>query len=184
MCNFFLSVSFIVSEKVRIFPLNMHDIIIYLVRWWEKHLSKCCPLKHACSWCCIINTEKTSKNISTYREIHVWRKNCLQNWWIQNPKIKYFRQQHTSPFIQRRLDYFFVSNLQQESVNKTDVLADFSTGHSLLLFSLDLCKDENRVKGLWKFNNFLSMNSDSVTEMKYHTKSNLQTLKKVDITDC
>ena len=48
-----------------------------------------------------------------------------------------------SGFIQRRLTYFFVSNLLQESVNKTDVLAAFSTDHSPLLFSLALRKDEN-----------------------------------------
>ena len=38
------------SVKVRIFPLNMRDIIIYVARWWEKYLSKCSPLKHTCSW--------------------------------------------------------------------------------------------------------------------------------------
>ena len=76
--------------------------------------------------------------------------NLCDIWRIRNPKIKRFtfRQQHTSGFIQRRLDYFFVSNLLQELVNKTDVLAAFSTDHSPLLFSLDLDKDKNRGKGL------------------------------------
>ena len=50
MRNFSLSVSFIVSVQVYIFPLNMRDIIIYVARWWEKYLSKCSPLKHTCSW--------------------------------------------------------------------------------------------------------------------------------------
>ena len=45
MCNFFLSVSFIVSVKVGIFTLNMRDIIIYVAWWWEKYLSKRSPLK-------------------------------------------------------------------------------------------------------------------------------------------
>ena len=94
---------------------------------------------------------------------------------IENPKPKIkrftFRQQHISGFIQRRLDYFFVANLLQESVNKTDVLAAFSTDHSPLLFSQDLCKDESRGKGLWKFNNSLSMNSDFQTKMKFHIKA-------------
>ena len=51
MHNFFLSVSFIVSVKVHIFPLNMHDIIIYVTQWWEKYLLKRSPLKHTCLWC-------------------------------------------------------------------------------------------------------------------------------------
>ena len=106
-------------------------------------------------------------------------------WRIRNPKIKRFtfRQQHISGFIQRRLDYFFLSNLLQESVNKTDILAAFSTDHSPLLFSLKLRTDENRGKGLWKFNNSLSMNSDFQTKMKFHIKSTLETLEIEGITD-
>ena len=50
MCNFFWSVSFIVSVKVGIITLNMRDIIIYVAQWWEKYLSKRSPLKHTCSW--------------------------------------------------------------------------------------------------------------------------------------
>ena len=63
------------------------------------------------------------------------------------------------------------------------MLAAFSAGHSPLLFSLDLCKDENRGKGLWKFNNSLSMNSDFQTKMKFHIKSTLETLEIEGITD-
>ena len=44
-------------------------------------------------------------------------------WRIRNPETKSFTfpQQHISGFIQRRFDYFFVSNLLQEWVNKTEV---------------------------------------------------------------
>ena len=94
-----------------------------------------------------------------------------------------FRQQHISGFIQRRLDYFFLSNLLQESVNKTDILAAFSTDHSPLLFSLKLRTDKNRGKGLWKFDNSLSMNSDFQTKMKFHIKSILETLEIKGIND-
>ena len=106
-------------------------------------------------------------------------------WRIRNPKIKRFtfRQQHISGFIQRRLDYFFLSNLLQESVNKTDILAAFSTDHSPLLFSLKLRTDENRGKGLWKFNNSLSMNSDFQTKIKFHIKNTLETLEIEGIND-
>ena len=50
MRNSFLSVSVIVSVKVRIFPLNMRGIIIYVAWWWEKYLWKRSVLKHTCSW--------------------------------------------------------------------------------------------------------------------------------------
>ena len=37
-------------RPVRIIPLNMRDIIIYIARWWEKYLSKRSLLKYTCSW--------------------------------------------------------------------------------------------------------------------------------------
>ena len=87
------------------------------------------------------------------------------------------RKQHISGLIQRKLDCFFISNQLQESVNK-DVLKAFFTVHSPLLFPLDLCKVENRGKGLWKFNNSLSMNANFVTKMEFHIKATLETLQK------
>ena len=64
-----------------------------------------------------------------------------------------------------------------------DVLAAFSTDHSPLLFSVDLRKDENRSKGLWKFSNSLSRNSDFQIKMKSHIKSTLETLEIDGIRD-
>ena len=46
--------------------------------------------------------------------------NLCDIWRIRNPKSKWytFRQNHSSGFIQRRLNHFFVSNVQQECVKK------------------------------------------------------------------
>ena len=69
-------------------------------------------------------------------------------------------------------------------LNKTFYfLAAFSTDHSPLLFSLDLSKDGNRGKGLWKFNNSLTMNSAFQTKIKFNIKSTLETLEIEGIRD-
>ena len=39
-------------------------------------------------------------------------------------------------FIQRRVDYFFISNSFQESITTTDASAAFSIDHSLITLSL------------------------------------------------
>ena len=59
-------------------------------------------------------------------------------WRIQNPSEKCFtfRQNHISGYIQRRLDYFFVSNKLQKSIKNTDVLVSLSTDHSPIYFTL------------------------------------------------
>ena len=56
---------------------------------------------------------------------------------IRNPNMKHytFCQQHSSGYFQRRLNYFFISVLQ-ESVKIPDVLGLFSTDHSPIMFSV------------------------------------------------
>ena len=68
------------------------------------------------------------KNIQNFNLCDIWR--------IRNPQKKRFtfQQQHKSGFIQRRLEYFFLSNTLLESTNKTDALAGFATDHWPLLF--------------------------------------------------
>ena len=65
--------------------------------------------------------------------------NLCDIWRIRNLLKKYytFHQSQASGFIQRRLDYFFVSNTLQDFVKKTDVFASFSTDHSPIFFSFE-----------------------------------------------
>ena len=57
-------------------------------------------------------------------------------WRIRNPNVKHFtfRQNHVSSFIKRRLDFFLISNILQESIIKTDVVIFFYTDHSPIYF--------------------------------------------------
>ena len=75
--------------------------------------------------------------------------NLVDIWRIRNPRTKSFtfRQHHATGFIQRRLDYFFISNQLQDTVIKTDILATFTSDHSPLIFTLSTNQDEGRGKG-------------------------------------
>ena len=63
---------------------------------------------------------------------------------------------------------FFVSNVLQESIHKTNVLASFCSDHSSISFTLDMIKKGQRGKGLWKFNSSLLLNKKFVCHMKNH----------------
>ena len=91
-------------------------------------------------------------------------------WKVRNPNKQRFtfRQNNKSGFLQRRLDYFFVSNSIQVFVGKTDIIASFSTDHSPILVSFQKHDDFQRGKGLWKFNSSLSQNKDYIKKMKKH----------------
>ena len=89
-------------------------------------------------------------------------------WRIRNPKRKRFtfRQHNSTGFIQRRLDYFFVSNSLQESIQTTDTLPAFSADHSPITFSLCHFKEFPQGKGLWEFNKSLIKNENYSEQVK------------------
>ena len=89
-------------------------------------------------------------------------------WRIRNPKTKRytFRQTHVSGLIERRLDYFSISNSMQVSVKNTDIIASLLTDHSPIKFSYCKYEESNRGRGSWKFNNSLIENEEYVDQMK------------------
>ena len=45
---------------------------------------------------------------------------------------------------------FFVSNIPQESITKTDIIPSLSSHHSPILLAIKLNKEPQRGRGLWK----------------------------------
>ena len=93
-------------------------------------------------------------SISKFLEIKE-RLNLCDIWRVRYPKSKVFafRQRHYSGFIQRRLDYIFLSNKLQESIKKVEILNALSTDHSPIFCSIFNRNISLRGPGLWKFNN-------------------------------
>ena len=85
-------------------------------------------------------------------------------WRVRNTKSKRFTfvQKHSSGFIQRRLDYIFISNTLQNFVAITDIMTPISTDRSPVLFSLSKEKSCFRGKGSWKFNSSLTKGQDYI----------------------
>ena len=57
-------------------------------------------------------------------------------WRIRNPNVRcfLFQQNHISSFIERRLDFFLISNTLQELIIKTYILASFCIDHLPIFF--------------------------------------------------
>ena len=94
--------------------------------------------------------------------------NLCYIWQIRNPKTKQytFRHQHFSGFIQRLLDYIFISQNFQEIAIYTEILNAVSTDHSPILCSFQNLHQYQRGPGLWKFNNSLVCNEEYVLRLK------------------
>ena len=101
--------------------------------------------------------------------LHIKEKlNLCDIWRIRNPKAKQytFRQQHFSGFLQRRLDYIFISQNLQEIAKPTEILNAISTDHSPVLCSFQNLNQCQRGTGLWKFSNSLVCNEEYILRLK------------------
>ena len=77
-----------------------------------------------------------------------------------------FTQKQYSGFIQRRIDYIFISNTLQELVTTTEILTPISTGHCPGIFSFSEGNDYLGGKEFRKFNSSLTKDQNYITEIK------------------
>ena len=106
-------------------------------------------------------------------------------WRIRNPKSKFFtfHQNHVSGRIQRRLDYFLISNFLQETVIRADVLASFCSDHRPIIFTIAFESNGKRGKGLWEFNKSLLSNDEYINKLRNHISEFLSILYQNGIRD-
>ena len=76
-------------------------------------------------------------------------------WRIRNPNSKKFSWRQKSPIIQRRLDYWLISDLLQDDVAKVDIVTAIRTDHHAITLEIDSLNDQQRGPSFWKFNNSL-----------------------------
>ena len=78
-------------------------------------------------------------------------------WRIRSPKAKKytFRQKLVLGLLQRCLCYFFISNNIHEFILDTDNITAISGDHSPILISFSKEKQNNKVSGSSRFNNWL-----------------------------
>ena len=64
------------------------------------------------------------------------RHNLCDVWRVRNPTNRRFTFRQKNPFLQRRLDYIFISNELQESVVNVEVLLSVNSDHSPIYLKL------------------------------------------------
>ena len=85
---------------------------------------------------------------------------------IRNPETKRFTWRRKTPFKQRRLDYFLISDCLQEAVETIEIIPSVQSDHSALKLNFCNVQNEARGRGYWKFNNSLIQDKEFVEAMK------------------
>ena len=99
---------------------------------------------------------------------------CLANdlidiWRIRNPNEKRFTWRQKTPVIQRRLDFWLVSNGMQEDIDNVDIIPSLKSDHSAIVLSINRIESRPRGPSFWKLNSSLLDDKEyvSLINMKY-----------------
>ena len=85
---------------------------------------------------------------------------------VRNLDVKQFTWRNKNPFIQKRLDYFILSEGLQNSIEIMDTIPSVQSDHSVLKLKISPINERTRGPSSWKFNNSLVHDSNFVRQMK------------------
>ena len=95
--------------------------------------------------------------------------NLVDIWRLRNPETKRFTWRQKNPFIQRRLDYWLISDVCQEEIDKADIIPSINSDHSAIILHFNSIDSLKHGPSFWKFNasllndeNFVTLTTQSV----------------------
>ena len=96
-------------------------------------------------------------------------------WREKHPDLKQFTFRQRVPLVQSRLDYWFISNIILNKVNKCDIMTSVTPDHSSIALELLNIKIDNPYgRSYWKFNSSLCLDKNFVKGMVNEIKTIIQ----------
>ena len=99
---------------------------------------------------------------------------------IRYPDSRRFTWRRKTPFLQRRLDYFLVSDSLQESIETIDIIPSVASYHSALILKLRPTYEGNRGRSYWKFDSSLTEDKQFV-KMRFHYLKGKQFFSQIQL---
>ena len=85
---------------------------------------------------------------------------------IRNPEVKRFTWRRKSPFKQRRLDCFLVSDTLQENIKAVGIIPSVQSDHSAITLTLCPVSENVRGRAYWIFNSSLTQDNYFIDSLK------------------
>ena len=85
---------------------------------------------------------------------------------VRHPDARRFTWRRKNSFLQRRLDYFLVSDDSQDQIDRFDIISSAQSYHSTLKMKFSPLGERKRGPSHWKFDNSLVLDKDFVTSIK------------------
>lgn len=87
-------------------------------------------------------------------------------WRVRNPSVNQFTWRVNTPIVQRRLDYFVISDCLQDTVSCCDILSCVFTDHSAITLKLESNENLRRGPAYWRFNTSLLNDEVYVSQLR------------------
>ena len=75
---------------------------------------------------------------------------------VRNPQSRRYTWRCKKPLIQRRLDYFLISDQLQGQIEATDIIPSVRSDHSTVRIRVNEMQYSTKGRSYWKFNNSLT----------------------------
>ena len=122
---------------------------------------------------------KKKKDSVKYLEDIGFEQDLVDIWRIRNPAKKCYTWRQKSPIIQRRLDFWLVSDILQDDIESVDIIPSTRSDHSAIVLSFNGLDDSNRGPSFWKFNATLVNDNEYCQLLDENFKTWLEEFKEV-----
>ena len=102
-------------------------------------------------------------------------------WRTRNPDSTLFTWRQKKPLIQRRLDFWLISDFCQDEVEETSIKTAIRTDHSAIIISFNSLDEPRRGPSYWKFNSSLIEDENYVSVIEQKIPEWLEEF--IDVTD-
>ena len=83
-------------------------------------------------------------------------------WRIRNPDIRSFTWKQTKPLIQRRLDFWLISDICQDEVEQVKIIPSIKSDHSAITLLFNGIEEQRHGPSHWKFNSNLTKDGEYI----------------------
>ena len=122
--------------------------------------------------------KKTKDSVKVLEDICL-EHDLLDIWRVRHLKEKRFTWRQKTPIIQRRLDFWLISDVLQDDVVSVDIKSSIKSDHSAITLLINGVDDSERGPSFWKFNSTLVNDSDYRFLLVENIKNWLEEFKEV-----
>ena len=110
---------------------------------------------------CLGGSPAQKESVKVLEEIY-FDMDLVDIWRIRNPDGRLFTWKQTRPLIQRRLDFWLISDICQDEVEQVKIIPSIKSDHSAITLLFNGIEEQRHGPSHWKFNSNLTKDEEYI----------------------